>query len=145
MIRFKSKWPVFACCLLFSVSCNSDEDCDPAPYDCIEYKPEEGNLIIEVTLDNLNSAVPVVIYHGDIEDEQVVLVDTIDTDTGESWLANDDYSVTAEYRLLKNSQEMTVYVVEGGNLDATSTEYCEGDCYEEGVLTLDVTLDPYLF
>jgi hypothetical protein len=43
--------------------------------------------------------------------------------------------------LLKNSQIITVFVVDGGQLDASSDEYCEGNCYEPGELNLDLTLD----
>lgn len=133
---------------MISGSCSNpdDEECEDgyAPFDCETSPPSYGTLIIEITNNYLNPAVPVIIYSGDFEDGKIAIQDTLSAETSYI-LHNDYYSVRAEYKVMLDQDLVTVYSVDGGTLDYESESYCDDTCYEEGVETLDATLDTDLF
>ncbi len=127
-----------------STSCdllNNDDECDLGykPYDCIETEPDNGTLKIDITLNSLNSSVPVTIYVGDYEDNHIYLQDTLVNSAKTYYLPNNDYAAKADYNDIIEGSEITVFSIDGGDLSADSEEYCDGTCYSEGYLTLDVT------
>ena len=120
-----------------------DENCRDGnykPYDCLEREPAEGILRIEVTLDGLNSIVPIEVYYGDYENNLLYFADTLDTFAYEYWVPNGDYSVKAKYNARIDNRLVTVYSIDGGNISYSSTNYCDGDCYTEGRLVLNAKL-----
>ena len=125
---------------LMSSGCNlADENCDKGfrPSDCVTTSPDNGVVRVEVTLDAANTSVPVVLYKGTIEQNQVVVVDTMRSAVKEYSLLNGEYAVRAQYRTLINGSLATVYSIDGGRLTFGSTEYCDGTCYSTGTLILD--------
>lgn len=126
--------------LLFN-GCSEDcSDGNYKPYDCLEREPAEGILRIEVTLDGLNSIVPIEVYYGDYENNLLYFADTLNTFAYEYWVPNGDYSVKAKYNARIDNRLVTVYSIDGGNISYSSTNYCDGDCYTEGRLVLNAKL-----
>ncbi len=117
----------------------ADEDCNKGyrPYDCVTTSPDNGVVRVEVVIDAGNSSVPIVLYRGTVEQNQVVVIDTLKSVSKEYSLPNGDYSVRAQYRTIVNGNPSTVYSVDGGNLTFSTTEYCDGNCYSSGTLVLD--------
>ena len=126
-----------------AASCdNSEEGCTKGyrPPDCVETRPSGGSLIIQVTIDGMNPRVPIAVYLGDVENNIVAFVDTLDVTFVTYYIENGDYAVKATYRATIDGSLATVYSIDGGNLSPSSTEYCDGTCYGEGSLTLDAKL-----
>lgn len=128
--------------LPFISGCTGDcENGDYKPSDCLENKPAEGILRVEVTLDALNPVVPIEVYYGDYENNVLFFADTLNVFDLEYYVPNNDYSVKAKYKAMINNRLVTVYSIDGGNISSTTTNYCDGDCYSEGTLTLNAKLD----
>jgi hypothetical protein len=139
------KVKLFSILILMAVMISGcDEDCDDGnykPYDCNDYKPTDGEVTLNVTLDNMNTQVPVEFFIGDVEENVFYFADTIATQTVSYTLPNNYYSVRAKYKAIINGNLVTVYSIDGGSLDASETDYCDGVCYSDGTLTLDGSLD----
>ena len=121
-----------------------DEECEEGNYkpgDCNESKPIEGEVILKITIDNMNAMVPVEFFIGDVEENIFYFADTIVTQSVSYTLPNNRYAVRAKYKAIINGKLVTVYSIDGGSLDANETDYCDGDCYENGSLTLDAKLE----
>ena len=126
-----------------AVACDtSEEGCTKGykPSDCVETRPSGGSLIIQVTIDGMNPRVPIAVYLGDVENNIVAFVDTLDVTSVAYYIENGDYAVKATYRAIIDGSLATVYSIDGGNLSPSSTEYCDGTCYGEGTLALDAKL-----
>jgi hypothetical protein len=119
-----------------------EEECNNgvAPLDCNQKEPSHGELKVEVTIDAMNIEIPITVYYGDIEANDVVFNDLLGGDKTYR-LPNDEYAVRASYIAVIDEQVVTVHSINGGILDAGKTEYCNATCYSEGKLTLDATLD----
>ena len=125
------------------VACDtSEEGCTKGykPRDCVETRPSGGSLIIQVTIDGMNPRVPIAVYFGDVENNILAFVDTLDITSVTYYIENGDYSVKATYHAVIDGSPATVYSIDGGDLSPSSTEYCDGTCYGEGTLTLDARL-----
>jgi hypothetical protein len=127
--------------ILLITGCDDCSDGNYKPYDCLEREPAEGILRIEVTLDGLNSVVPIEVYYGDYENNALYFADTLNSFDYEYWVPNGDYSVKAKYNAMINNRLVTVYSIDGGNISSSVTNYCDGDCYSEGRLVLNAKLD----
>ncbi len=96
-------------------------------YDCFQVRPDSGKLIVTVTINNENPFVPLVIYKGNIEDNNIEFVDTSYTD--EYWVrvpVNNYYSIAAEYK----SGDKTIFAVDGDDFKIKHTETdCNNPCY----------------
>jgi len=95
--------------------------------ECYQEAPEWGDLKIEVTINEENEEVPVVIYKGRVEDS---VVEWVDTATVEDYRidvpVNEYYSVTAKYR----SGDMTITAIDGDKIKTKYiTDECDEDCY----------------
>lgn len=91
-------------------------------YDCFEVRPDSGKLIVTVTINDENPFVPLVIYKGNIDDENFEFVDT--TYSEEYWVrvpVNNYYSIAAEYK----SGDKTIFAVDG---DDFKIKYTDSDC-----------------
>jgi len=122
-----------------------DDECDDyAPDDCNTEEPSHGKVEINITRNELNPEVPIIIYSGDFEYGNIVLKDTLNKD-GNYRLPNGYYSVKAEYKVQLSQGIVIVYSVDGWDLDSSSDSYCDATCYEEGKIYLDARLDLSLF
>ncbi|MFW5775167.1 MAG: hypothetical protein ACOCW2_02660 [Chitinivibrionales bacterium] len=129
---------VFVC--LNSTCLDDNEECTHAPYWCDHSKPSYGLVTIEISRPRDNSPVPVSIYRGDIEDSVMVKSLLLREDTYSFSLPDERYSARARYITIIDSAQAIVNAIDGGTLEAESEEYCEGYCYTEGTLTLDLVL-----
>ena len=108
--------------------------------DCLEFKPDSADLIINLTINAENDSVPLTFYLGDYEDG---VIDWQDTATTEEFYLyskiNSTYTVRATYRSGNKTIEAfdsdkitlynadaecgpTCYIVKGGIFDLTLEE-----------------------
>lgn len=67
--------------------------------DCLSYWPDSANLIFLLTVNEENPAIPIEVYRGSIEDQQLDWVDTARTDRYELYSEiGQVYSVKAVYK-----------------------------------------------
>ena len=110
--RSSSKYVVIIIFILlapaYAVSCNPEEweavDCS----DCFVDRPAEAEINVKVTISNLNPFVPVNVYQGRIDEEILILTDTVRSPTWTAVLPADQYyTVTATYRYRANWEWIT--------------------------------------
>ncbi len=125
----------FSACQILS---ESDDECDTRPSNCLESKPGMGTLEVSCTINSKNPSVPIAIYRGDFEKNDLVLRDTL-SGSGKSYTVPTDqyYSVVAEYR---RGNGDTVIAIDGDDVDFSRNDYCEGPCYESDPGEIDVRL-----
>lgn len=109
--------------------------------ECYQEKPEWGPLIIDVTINDENPYVPIIIFNNKIEDQDTDWVDTIRElhDTIDVRV-NKDYSVVARY-IVDND---TILAVDGDKLKIKKiTEACDETCwiYSGGHVNLELKYD----
>ncbi|MGL1900619.1 MAG: hypothetical protein OCC49_00695 [Fibrobacterales bacterium] len=124
--------------ILFSCTTQNEEDCVERPIwkSCISTPSEAGDITIEATINEENPQVTVTIYAGDFELNQVVLTKLISESKTFFSLPVGSYSATINYAV----GDKFITAVDGGSLENSSIEYCEGICYEEVEVTYDLTL-----
>jgi len=103
----------------------ADVDCDS----CYEFRPEEAELVINLSLGGESDfrQVPLVIYKGEIEDNEVVLTDTA-YGSPFYWVGEIDtrYTVKAEYTRSNRS----IWVVDSRKVKALLvSDACDIECY----------------
>lgn len=110
-------------------SCERIDNADPGVVcsDCYQEKPEWGRFNAEVTISNENPFVPLIIYRGNVEDNDVEYVDT--SWTTSYWVevpVNAYYSISAEYK----SGGKTIFAIDGDKFKVKYTESgCDKPCY----------------
>lgn len=121
----------------------SEGECDKGyrPDDCVTTTPGEGIVRIDLTINVLNPRVPLTLYRGTIQQNDVVLTDTVEVPVAQYRVPNGYYSVAARYRSLMGRDTVTIVSVDGSTLRAESTDYCDGSCWREGSMTLDAMLE----
>jgi hypothetical protein len=109
----------FLSCLDNSVFVNCDE--------CYSIEPDSGDLIINLTIENPNNKVPLVIYKGQVDGEKIEYTDTAFSSPYYLYVdLNDYYSVKAKYQ----TGDKTVYVVDGDKIKTKLvSETCGTDCW----------------
>lgn len=116
--------------LLISSACERDVppklrtvDC----IDCFQDRPEWGPLNVKLTINNENKFIPLVIYIGNIEDNNIEWIDT--SYSADYWVevpVNNYYSISAEYK----SGDKTIFAVDGDDFKLKYTESnCDQPCY----------------
>lgn len=125
--------------ILLSVSCDEkiftgEVDCN----ECYAEKPDGVYLEIEVTLRAEFPEVPIVVYLGDIEEDQVEWIDTVYESPYYLYVEADrKYSVKAEYA----REDAKLYAVDGTKPKILRvTEACEFECFVIEDELLDVTI-----
>ncbi len=125
-----------------AAGCSSPDDgCDKGykPSGCRENEPPTGILRVTVTISSMNPRVPIAVYYGTVDANDVAFVDTLDQTTREYSVPNREYAVTAKYAAIIDHASATVYSIEGGSLSPDHADYCDGTCYTEGTLELGAT------
>jgi hypothetical protein len=125
--------------LALTGSCNEkiftgDVDCNDCYYD----KPDEAELIIDLTINYKYSNPLVTVYKGDVENNDVVSVErTESTPYYLSVPVDNKYSVSVEY----HSGNKTVIAVDGTNLKVLRvSDACDDVCYIIENDRIDLTL-----
>lgn len=111
-----------------------DVNCD----ECYTDKPDEVDLIIEVTLNGEYPGVPIVVYRGEIEENQVEYVDTVFDNPYYLYVKVDrKYSVKAEYK----KEDKTLFAVDASKPRVLKvTDACDAECYVIEDVNLDVRI-----
>jgi len=114
--------------LLLTGSCDEkiftgDVNCD----ECYTDSPDSADLVINLTINNKFPRVPLVVYKGDVEDSQVVSIDTADYSPFYVYVPVDKkYSVKAEYK----KDDATLFAIDGTKLKVlVVTDACDEKCY----------------
>ena len=104
---------------------------------CITYRPDSGNLIINLTIDAENQQVPVTVYRERLENNDIRYQDTVNTSEFEVFVPlGYYYTVTAEYVSGKD----TILVVDGDMIETKKViGQCETICWiiSGGVLNVE--------
>jgi len=110
------------------ISC--DENFDFLEIDCSECygtRPEDGELIINVTINDENPEVPIAIYRDRIESGRIRIKDTISEKTVYIEVPlNHYYSIKAEYKVGNDS----VFAIDGEKIKTQRvTDQCDTICW----------------
>lgn len=113
--------------IILSISCErydpvnvGEVDC----YNCFNPRPEWVKLNVKVTISNENPRVPLTIYIGNFEDDNIDWIDT--SYTADYWVdvrPDQYYSVKAEYK----DGNKIIYTIDG---DKVKLNYSESSCNE---------------
>ena len=129
-LKLVNKWAfgVLIFFLVFLAGCERNEplesfDCAT----CYQDKPDWGPLQIMVTINNDNPYVPLVIYRGDIESNDIEYMDIAYSSEYTVDVPPDKYySVTAEYK----DGSKTIFAVDGDKLKMKKNiKDCDKECY----------------
>ena len=118
----------------------SEDECTYKPSNCIEEEPEFGYVTIKVTINSLNPEVPISIFNGDVEENDIVLQDTLNANSKTYHLEYTYYSVLAIYKATIDNEIVTINSINGEELEYQVENYCDGVCYTEGNIEIDVEL-----
>jgi hypothetical protein len=117
----------------------NDVDCS----ECYWPEPDTGYITVKITINDEFKEVPVVVFKGDIEDNEIFLVDTATTNPFyiDYVPVNAHYSIRAEYKRTGS----TLYAVDGTKIKTVLvSESCDGgDCYilENDDLNVEIKKD----
>jgi hypothetical protein len=119
-------------------SFSGSEDCTNYNYsDCNTTEPLLVGLNIRLTINDQNVKVPITIYEGDVEEQLIVLNDTVSTSKYSVLLpANKYYSVKVRYK--KGNQ--IIYAFGGDKTKSSHTTVCDSSCWstEEGNVNVEL-------
>jgi hypothetical protein len=131
--------PILFLLLFLGGSCSEkiftgDVNCD----ECYTEKPDKSDLVIDVTINYKYPEVPIVVYRGDMENQDIIATDTATYTPYYVYVpVGETYSVRAEY----NQDSITTFAVDGTHLKALSvSDACDSKCYVIANDKLDVRL-----
>jgi hypothetical protein len=110
------------------VDCNS----------CAIDEPVDGEINISLTINDLNQSVPITVYNGKFEYNNIYYTDTVKTSSlVVIYPVNQYFSVTAKYK----SGTKTIIAVSGGELKTKKNSgSCQNDCWTISNGDIDVKL-----
>jgi len=106
---------------------NNAVDCSTYNYsDCNTIEPHEGNMNIKITINAENPSVPITIYTGKLEDNNILFRDTLSKESFDTLLPIDNYySITAKY----NKGSSVIIAVDGDKISKSKTKTCDSICW----------------
>ncbi len=119
----------------FLASCNSQVDeCDASIY--CHPTPIDSNWV-NLQISERTFGVPVILYRGNIEDNQIVLRDTLYSNEISYYLPTDrTYTAEAYYQVGPN----LIIAVDSDELEEDTFQNCGETCYQSDEITLDLVL-----
>lgn len=125
-----------------TLSCERDEpdfskvDCDY----CYTIEPDSAELWVELSLDDQNQYIPLIIYKGHLEDGVIEYTDTSYWETYYLYVpVNEYYTVQAKYI---DGQD-TIFVIDGDKIKTRkNTTDCSEECYTIVGGYYNLKLDP---
>jgi hypothetical protein len=98
-------------------------ECD----DCFYEKPDSADLVIHLTINTTHPEVPIVLYRGNVEDNQVDWIDTArETPYYLYSKVGQLYSVSAEYKV----DGKTIVAIDGDGMQAKHvSDACDYECW----------------
>jgi len=126
--------------IILSCNDNSDDSVDCSTYnysDCNTREPFDGRIYINLSINSENPAVPITIYKGKLEENDVVLMDTATANKYDTLLPIDNYyTVTAKYK----KGNTTIIAVDGGKISKSKTKTCDSICWSVKTASVNVKL-----
>jgi len=132
---------IIICCMSLVLSLASCTDFGSADAcensECYSTYPTAGTMTVKVTIDELNSFVPVRIYAGRYDVGQFIRLDTL-YDKREKFVLDpgEYYSVAATYQ----TENGEVVVVDGGKIDILTNNCDSFSCYTVTDVTVNCKL-----
>jgi len=126
--------PVLILMVIFLALDGSFRGCEPEDVvigidcnDCYSYLPDSADLIIYLTINDMNPTVPITVYHGTLEEGHVDWMDTATTNEYRLYSALDVYyTVEATYR----SGDKTILAYDGDRMYSyDGGNQCGAPCY----------------
>ena len=119
--------PLLALGLLLATACSTDEDdCDPEQTCDAYIQPDSAALNIRLTVNDEFSAVYLVVFRGDYDQQDTVQQDVAVQANVSYWLPVDQYySVAAYYVRGRN----TYIAVDGDRVSVSNDPNCDADCW----------------
>lgn len=118
-------------------SCEKYKNGECDSFECITIKPTTGYIDIKLTDVGSSGSVPIIIYEGDIDDNNIVLQDTLDTTAYYYELPVDKkYSGAAYYK----KAGITTIVTDGTKIKLNGYRECLEKCYSVKDGDLDLRL-----
>ncbi len=133
--------------LLITVYCNTScrrnsyygsEDCANYDYsDCNTNEPSLVALNIKLTINEVNTKVPITIYEGEVEENKIVLNDSVSTSKYSVLLPGDKY-YSVKVRYVKEGK--IIYAIGGDYTKKILTTVCDSSCWstEEGNINVEL-------
>jgi hypothetical protein len=123
------RWPLIIT-VISLICCSCGEKIFTADVNCSECytpKPDSVDLVVDLTINDEFKAVPLVIYRGDVEENQIDYVDTAYSSPYYlSVKVGTKYSVKAKYK----RSDRTLFAVDGTKIKVLLvTGTCSEDCY----------------
>ncbi|HPB26503.1 MAG TPA: hypothetical protein PLB59_05160 [Bacteroidales bacterium] len=117
---------------------SSPEDCLNYDYtDCNTSEPSVVPLHIKLSINSENPVVPITIFRGKLENNNIILSDTVNSSSCTFWVAPDNYyTVEARYRSGNNM----IYAYDGDNVKKIRNQVCDSVCwtYQEGNVNVEL-------
>jgi hypothetical protein len=141
MRRFLFIISVLLVCGFTSCKRNSSlvsEDCANYDFsDCNTTEPLLAGLNIKLTINDENIKVPLTIYEGEIEDNVIVLTDTVSTSKYSVLLPPDKY-YSAKARYVQGDH--IIFAIGGDKIKKTHTSVCDSTCWstEDGNINIEL-------
>lgn len=123
--------------LLLSTSCDPQDYASPC-HNCYQDKPSEGILSVEFSYYEESPAIPVKIYIGKLEENNLYHTDTVKASAVDFWTdVGFFYTVVAEYTV----DGQKILAVDGDKVDVTfDSESCAVPCWRPDDGKADCTL-----
>ena len=117
---------------------DEEEDCNRRPIwkSCYSTEPIDGILSVEVTINDENQHVVINIYEDDIEDNLLIITDTLTGENVDYHLPVGSYSGSAKYVVGID----TILAIDGDKIDTEFEEYCYEECWDVNNAELNLTL-----
>lgn len=133
MIRFYFIVFIISCAILSLPSCLKDDEECVISDDCYTSKIDSGDIYIRVSQEGQNG-VPVILYNGYVEDNDIVWQDTVYQEEVILYMpVGPRYAAEAYYN--KNNQ--TVVALDGKKFKQDKHKECWTNCYDFPTMSLD--------
>jgi len=106
---------------------SSSTDCENPDYsNCNTTEPSFGQIILDITFNQENQKVPVIIYKGKIENNNVYFSDTAYTTP---YILNVDLNYYYAVKAFYKSGSKTIIAVDGDDVKSKSNTNCDSICW----------------
>lgn len=134
MLKFYTLIVVLSAIILTMPSCLKDDENCTVSSDCYTSKIDSGDVAIRITYGNGQSGVPVTLYRGYAENNDVIWHDTVYQDEVVLYMpVGQRYAAEAEYK----TAAQTIVALDGKKLKQDKHRECGTTCYDFPSVSLD--------
>jgi hypothetical protein len=119
---------------IFGCNKYSTQDCEPSN-DCYPYEIDSGYVTVNVTYNANGAGVPVALYEGYVEDNNLIWYDTVYEESFSFWLPTKKRYAAEAYYYVGGP---TTVALDGKKLKEKSYDDCGVTCYEINEIFLDL-------